>query len=620
MGKMKKQEILNEINVNRNHSWFEEIKNRSNSHLLKPAFKYRGKSITYNEYLKTCEQIWAPSLKANGIGKNTEIVACLSSTPELCYLLGAVSIVGAKINLVSSDFDADYLYQIIKNADSKYVFVGEDRFNELMPIFKRLELEKDKTIVPISLDYSLSGNNPFAEITDKFLGYNKEEYLKNVQSLSNCESINSFLNKGTNYTGKVGECSTLDDEFTITYSSGTTDGKMPKGIVHRNRHYIVMGRYHDSEVSGIPNLKDSVTYSTIPTQSNSYIASILSDTLMEGACIALDPIVSKEYFIYGILINEPYMAIATTSSWLYTAKYYYNLSKEEQQKIKFPNTLFPVVVGEPMSPGEEKYLNKFIKDTKCGTGVTKLPYSISKMSICGGDCEHGSIFIRELRAYANLLRDKSVHEPIGLRTYNFVEVKALRSDGTYCNPNEYGRLVANSDCTMVGYKDAPERTKNFFVTDAYGKTWGDLGCHGFIDKNNNIYMKGRVSEDKSIIPEFIINDEIQRDTKNILSSSVVSVTDNDIEKYVAYIEVQPNSKKKIEEIIKSAIMRCQRKFGDMVTSKIYISIINESKEFPLTACLKRDNNALRDIGIPFDSIKSSDVIIPANDKVKTKIK
>ncbi len=610
-----KDEILREIVENRNYSWFEEVKNRAKTHLMKPAFKYRGLTVTYDEFINTCEKVWAPALRAAGIGKGTEVVACISSTPELCYLMGAISIVGAKINIVSSEFDSDYLYDIINSAHSKYVFVGEDRLNELMPTLRKLENTTDNKVVPIPLDNSLKNGNPFKEITDKFSGYNKEEYINNVNSLKNVENINNFLSKGVNYTGPVYEKSDLNDEFTITYSSGTTDGNKPKGIVHRNKHYIVMGRYHDSEVSGIPNLKNSVTFSTIPSQSNSYIASILSDTLMEGACIALDPIVTKEYFLYGIMINKPNMAIGTTSSWLYAAKYYYNLPKEEQNAIKLKNTIFPVAVGEPMSPGEEKFLNKFIKDTKCGVGITKFPSSISKMSICGGDCEHGSIFIRELRAYANLRKDKSIKEPIGLRTYNFVDVRALKKDGTYCGPNEYGRLVANSECTMVGYKNAPERTEKFFIQDAYGNKWADLGCYGYLDKDNNIYMKGRMSLEKGEIPEFVINDEIQRDTKNILSSSVVSVEDG---AYVAHIQLQPNIRLSVETIIRSVILRCKKQFGEEFVNKFYVNLVTDEKAFPLTACLKRDNISLKNMGITPDCIKASDMMEYQTDKEKHK--
>ena len=586
--------VLDEIERNRNHSWFEEVKQRSQDNLDKAALQYRGKKISYREYIDTCEKVWAPALKAAGIQKGTEIVISMSSTPELCYIMGAASILGARLNFISDEFDDQYVNEICSKSKFPYFFVTSDRLTNHM---KSIERMTDKTIVPIDLNHSLNGKNPFSNITDRFSNFSEEEYQESLSRIDNKMSLTDFLERGKTITGDIAEESTLDDIFTTSYSSGTSDGNKPKGIVHRNRHYIVMGRYHDSEISGIPPLKNSVTFSTIPTQSNSYIASIISDTLMEGATVALDPIVSKEYFLYGIKINQPMMAIATTSSWIYAAKYYYSLPKEQRKYFTFPNTIFPVAVGEALSPGEEKFLNRFLVDVKCGTGITKLPHSISKMSTCGGDCEHGSILIRELRSYANLLKDRKVKEPIGLRTYDFVTIKALRPDGTYCEPGEYGRLVANSDCTMVEYRDEPERTAKFFIEDAYGIKWGDMGCHGYIDRKNSIYMKGRMSEDLSHIPGFLIDDEIQKDTKNILSSTVVETEVDGVDSYICYIDFQPFKRMSEERIKQGIISRLEKKFGQEIINNLYFRILRNGEEFPLTGCLKRDTKLLRELGL-----------------------
>lgn len=610
-----KENVLNEIENNRNHSWFEEIKERSKTHEDKIALRYKGLNITYKEFIDTCEKVWAPALKQAGITKGSTVVASIASTPELCYLIGAVSIVGAKINLISDKFDEDYIRDIIKQAGSKYVFIGEDRFNNFASILKN----SDNILVPIDLNHSLKNGDPFQNITDQFLKHDKNEYKYNVEHMTNIKKLDTLLEEGKEYNGQVSEQSTLDDEFTITYSSGTTDGNKPKGIVHRNKHYIVMGRYHDSEVSGIPNLKDSITYSLIPTNSNSYIASILSDTLMEGASIALDPVTDMEYFVYGMQINKPYMAIASTSSWLYLAKNYYKLTKEQQKGLNFSKTLLAAAVGEGMSAGEEKFLNKFLSDAKFGVGITKLPHSLVKMSTCGGDCEHGSLFIRVFRSYANLKKDRKVDEPIGLQTYNFVDIKALRKDGTYCDTYEYGRLVANSVCTMKGYNNEPERTKAFFIKDAYGKEWADLCCYGYFDKDNNIYLKGRMSEDTSKIPEFMVNDEITKDTKNVMSCSVVSSVVDGNEVYVAYIEPQVFTKTPLDKIISSVSQRCESKFGKDFIDKLYISIVDHDKSYPLTKCLKRDNGYLRSLGLSCDCKKATDYIIEKNKKNSMKL-
>ena len=52
-----------------------------------------------------------------------------------------------------------------------------------------------------------------------------------------------FLNLGKEYKGNYIEKVNLDDEFTITYSSGSTNSSRPKAIVHDVKSYIVMGIY-----------------------------------------------------------------------------------------------------------------------------------------------------------------------------------------------------------------------------------------------------------------------------------------------------------------------------------------------------------------------------------------
>jgi acyl-coenzyme A synthetase/AMP-(fatty) acid ligase len=301
--------VIKEIRENRDHSWAAEIEKRAQGKLHKVALKYRGKTVSYGEYIDTFKMIWAPALRAHGIKKGSRVALCVSSTPELAYLFGAISYTGAIFNSLSCEFDSDYLFDIICRSNYDYFFVSEDRVTKMFATLERIKRETNKKVVVIPLDHSLTGGNPFEDITGQFAEFDRVTTLEAISKLTNVISLDEFLKEGIGYSGESEEQSSLDDIFTITYSSGTTDGNKPKGIVHRNKHYIVMGRFHDKDVSGLPNLKDSVTYSIIPTYSNSYVASVLSDTLMEGACVALDPITDNNYFLYALYINQPTMAI-----------------------------------------------------------------------------------------------------------------------------------------------------------------------------------------------------------------------------------------------------------------------------------------------------------------------
>lgn len=581
-----KNEVEKEIETNRNHSWIREIYTRHNQELNRVIIKYLGNDITYRIFFEESYK-FAKSLKANGVKKGDEFVVCLDRTPEVAYLIGAASIIGAKIKLISNKFDSNFIKQNINQADSTLFFVQDVKVLEMREILSQLPNNK---IIPVPYSRSLDKDFYYLDVINSYYNLDKIKYESVLEDLSNVYSLEQFLNDGAKYEGVVEEKSTLDDAFTITYSSGTTKKGLPKGIVHTNRHYILMGRYHDVEVSGIPSMTNLSTYSNIPVYSNSYISSSFSDNLIQGGTVILDPIDDTSYFKIGMQIHESNMNIATTSTWLLTALNYYFYN----EIYRLEGALFNFAAGEQLSPGEEKFLNKFLYDVKAGVSITHTPMSVSKMSTAGSDCEHGSLFIRIFRAYFN----KSPYrfnrtEPIGMYTYDFVDVKVLREDGTYALPYEYGRLVCNSGCTMKEYDRNPEATAKFFVKDAYGKVWGDMNVYGYLDEKGNITMKGRVPQHKNIIPEFMIADVIAKDTKKIMSCEVVSVlNDNGEQVYVAHIMPQLNTSLNYEKILEGILGRCENKFSEEIVNKIYIRIRNINDKFNLTSSAKRDTKSL----------------------------
>lgn len=612
MKKLPSREMVkNEIEQKRNHSWFREIVLRHQNELDRVILKYWGNEITYRKFVQESYN-WAKALKQNGLQKGTEFIVCLDRTPEVVYLLGAASIIGAEIHLISEKFQSDFIKKLIEGSTSGLVFVQDTKISYMKNILKSVH---DKKIIPVPYRRSLKHKYSFENITNYFYNLDKGDYQMALSELDNIYSLEDFLESGNLFQGKVEEVSTLDDPFTITYSSGTTKQGRPKGIRHVNRHYITMGRYHDPEVSGVPAMRNISTYSNIPVYSNSYLLSSLSDNLIQGGTVILDPIDNPEYFLWGIKFNRGNMNIATTSTWLITAmKYYRYIESGEVQKFYLRDALFNFAGGEALGPGEEKFLNKFLKDSKAGINLSHTPVSIAKMSTAGADCEHGSILIRIFRAYFNKSPYRLTKtEPIGMKPYAFVDIKALREDGTYAAPYEYGRLVANSDCSMKEYHDNPEATKDFYIKDAYGKVWGDMNVYGYLDEKNNVTMKGRMNSNKNYIPEFLIADEIEKDTKKILSCEVVLVDDS----YVAHIIFQPHTSINEQIVLQSAMDRCVKKFGNAMKEKLYFRIRNHTELFPLTSSIKRNSKALMLEGMnQVENMESTQKVVATKKRVK----
>lgn len=606
---MKTRQILKEIDEKRNHSWIKEIWIRNKNGLDNTAIIYRGQKFTYKEFFMMSYK-YAKSLKARGMQKGQEFICCIENTPEFPFIMGATSILGAKVNLLSADMDQDYLVKIINNANSPFIFVSDKNFIEFAPTLHKVAKEKEIIILP--LEYSLKNGNPYRILTEKYYKLDELAYEKAISTFNNIISLDEFLSSADKCTAPVYSHTGLSDEFTITYTSGSTNSNKPKGLVHTVRSYITMGRYHDVEISHIPTMKNRTMLALVRTMSDTAFMSAVSDVFMQGGNVALEPINEKEFALESLMINKPTVALNSRSVWIYIMKK--QLNDEKYRNVKLPFLFAPICIGEPLAANEEKALNRWLRKTKAGTGVTKLPFSFTCMSIAGGDSEHGGIFLKMYRALqTQKYRIKGLNEPIGMKAYGMVDLAALREDGTHCDYMEPGRLVANSPCTMEGYVANPSAEKEFFIQDAYGKIWANLNTYGYIDRLHHAYVKGRINTYDGEIPNYRIADEILKDTKKIMSCEVITVDDAEQATYVAHIEPQIGVSFDKEKVLNGAAHRCMNAFGEEFLDRLYFRTRNNEESFELTPTLKRSFLALISEGISDECIKASSTI-KENDK------
>lgn len=587
----KNRKILNEIDLNHNYPWIKEIWERNKERLDSVAIKYRGNTFTYEDFFINSYK-YAKSLKSYGIKKGDEFICCLENTPEFPFIMGATSIVGAKVNLLSSDMDKEYLKQIINNATSNLIFVSEKNIEEFS--YTLCEI-KNKIIVLIPLEFSI-GKNQFKNITDQYYKVDENKINSAIQRIEKVIGIDEFLKNGEKYKDTVFEKTGLDDDFTITYTSGSTSSNKPKGLVHKVRSYITMGRYHDSEISKIPSMKNLTMLALVRTMSDTDFMSAISDVFMQSANVALEPVNDKDFVLESILMNKPAIVLTSRSVWLYVMKK--QMKEEKYKKIKFPYLIAPMCIGEPLDGTEERILNKWFRKLKSGVSLTHTPMSVVCMSIAGGDSEHGGIFVKMYRSLQSKRFSRlGYNGPVGMSTYGMVKIQCLRKDGTYADYLEPGNLVANSPCTMHGYVNNEEANKSFYIKDAYGKEWANLNTYGFIDKFGNISVKGRINNDDNEIPNYLIADEILKDTKRIMSCEVVNVPYENNKVYVAHIEFQMYNNFNEKEILNSICKRCVKKFGIDILNNLYFRIRDNEESFPITPTLKRSFKSLIDEGI-----------------------
>ncbi len=578
--RLKAQKVIEAFEQTHNHSWYDEIYQRNKATLDDPALFYRHNIISYRTMLERMKKL-AGALQSIGVKKGTEIPICMSNSPELVYVMGAASMLGAIINVFSSSYPLDYIEEIINGCDSPVGFFEDNYFANTRSVVQSTNL---KHYVLYSLSDSLPRETKAAETEGHEFVVFSSSVNQWVTDYSEAIWFYDFINRPSHEL-ILSENVTLDDVFTVTYTSGSTNALRPKAIVQRVRSFCVIGRFHDPDLMHGMHFKAFRGLAIIPPHSNTDLISCISDTLMQGAMLTIEPVYEASFFLNSLLLNEPCFVTATRSFWVTAVKQL--LTDEKYKHSKLPFLLMAFAVGEELSISEERLLNKALRKSDAGRNFHHLPISPVCICVAGGDCEHGSILYRLFRAVTNYSFKQSPEKRYGMTAFDFVDIVVLDSDGTILGPNKVGRLVANSPCTMKCYKNNPSATEAFFVKDSTGKTWGDMGVFGYIDKKGKVYMRNRILDKDIGIPPFEIADVILKD-KTFLSCEVVKFEDY----YIAHIEFWPNYKGNTQKAMLAAKKRCQKIFGKGVSDRLLFRIHCGTNSYKLTGSGKRDIRTL----------------------------
>ena len=226
-------------------SIYTEVVNRNRQNQDNIAIRYRGNEITYSEMFETVD-IFCRALHSLGIKRGSEVPVCMIVSPEFIYLFLALSRIGAKINLFGEWFEPKYLQNILKASESEIAFITDNHFERLERVLADSGIKK---VVHFSLSDSLKGGiNPFAKEDCKYL-----EFDKSVTNHYGAVLIDTkkWFEIGMKSVGIFSEEGiTLDDEFCITYTSGTTDPQRPKAVLHCVRSHMVVSRFKDKDMFG----------------------------------------------------------------------------------------------------------------------------------------------------------------------------------------------------------------------------------------------------------------------------------------------------------------------------------------------------------------------------------
>ncbi len=608
--------ILKDLDENHNYSFAMNAYLRNKKNFSRNAIFYRGNKIDYRSLFNHVFS-YAKSLKELGYKKGDEVPLCVSNTPEFVYLYLAINLIGGVVNSFGEWFDSDYLKMIIEKSKSDYVFISDDVYDALKDKLNDINFN-NLVIVPLSNSLPIfRGENvdPYEEFDKGYADFKDKTDCIKENTSKNVIAINDFENIGVDYDGKVVEDVELDDPMAVTYTSGTTNPGVPKGVLHANRSYVTISRFHDKDISGLASMDGISVLHHIPTYTHMELCS-LGDSLFHGCLMNLEPIYNRCFFKYSMVIHRPNYAPGSVGFYL---DFCNNLNNNPKFKnLDFTNLIAPTITGEGMSGGEEKYFNYTARKHKFGTSKLPFPLAPVSFSIGGGTGEASGIFTTLFKAHLEKLpQNMFLKEGIGLTTLPFAETEVLDNNGRYCKLNEVGLLVGKSPADMTKYYyDENDFDKlhinDLHVESADGKRWLSLTNYAFkSDNNRRVRIKGRLDDafvvNGRTIPLFEIEDVVLKDTKNVMSTTAVRVNDDKMgESIVIHVEFSPVMISGFAKALDSINARLKKEFPKELLDKMYIRVHSNVESFPIAPSGKRNRGALIDEGL--DLTKCFEVI------------
>lgn len=108
----------------------------------------------------------------------------------------------------------------------------------------------------------------------------------------------------------------------------------------------------------------------------------------------------KDFFIHALLINKPNFACAGTGFWCGLGK---RLTLDERYNdLRLPFLYLAIVIGEGMSPGEEKFLNMVSKKHRFGSDGFPFWLIPVRYSIGSGTSESSGVLVTLFKRYQEL--------------------------------------------------------------------------------------------------------------------------------------------------------------------------------------------------------------------------
>ncbi len=553
------------------------IYDNNKDHMNRIAMEYFGRVFTYEDLFNGIDKA-SKALTAMGVKKGDIITIAMPTTPEVVYLLYAISRLGAVANMIDPRTSKEGIYDYTNEANSK-LFVTIDA------CYSKIKDIKDKTNVEDIISISAGDSLPFGIYCGYKVGEifeyatNKKEKIEENDHLM---KWNTFINKGKQVK-EINENYESNIPVAILHTGGTTG--LPKGVVLSNENFNTIA--YQYKTSGMHLLPGHRFLDIMPPFIAYGVGAGLHMPFVVGMTSILVPKFEPKKFAKMIRDLKPNHMAGVPSHWGNV------LESRELKNVDLSFLITPAVGGDAMNVKLERRANEFLNEHKCPNNIIK-GYGITE------ECALASACVNEINA------EGSVGIPLPQNIISIFDPNT----GEELKYNEHGEVCINGPTTMIGYYNNEEATNQMVRTHDDGLRWIHTGDLGYMTEDGMLYIDGRIKRmiirnDGFKVFPFLIEKTI-KEHKAVDECMVVGIPDSNYAQGFlpkAHIILKPQFEG-YEGIVEEELkVLCKEKLPEYAQPIDY----KFRKEFPYTAIGKVD----------FISLQNEDRLTE-NKKIKVK--
>ncbi len=418
---------------------------------------YNKNSYTYGEVARNIARLQI-LFEKTGLKKGDKVALCGPNSAEWGIAFLAVTSYESVAVPLLNDFLPESIMTLTDHSEARFLFVSKD-------IWEKMDVAR---IPLLELAICLENNGILFSKNPDFVAIHNH-----IDELFSQKYPDGFGPEHVDYP-----TDNLDDLVLINYTSGTTSA--PKGVMLTNRNISSNIQYGQSE---IPNGPEDTLVSMLPMAHMYGMAFEFLYQLAGGTQVFfLGKVPSPKVLFNALATVKPYMIITVP---LVIEKIF--------KSSVFPTIHKPIIKVLMKVPGlaavlhaqiRKKLLHAFGGNLRTliigGAAINqevedlmkaiKLPYTVG----------YGMTECAPILAYEDVSKfvKKSCGKPV-----HRMSLRVASPDPE----TGIGELQARGDNVMMGYYKNPEATAAAFTKDGWLRT-GDLG---YIDKKNNVFIKGR---------------------------------------------------------------------------------------------------------------------------------